>query len=91
MTLIIQSDAPLLVTHVPLIVVPDRCVNVHGHHRDFRPLETGRWINASVEQTRYRPLAVRTEVLPLARALISGWTPVGTTTTARISWTSLAN
>ena len=91
MTLIIQSDPPLLVTHVPLVVVPDGCVNVHGHHYDFRPLEAGPWINVSVEQTGYRPLDVRTEVLPLARALISGWTLVGTTTIDRIGRASLAN
>ena len=91
MTLVIQSDPPLLVTHVALVAVPDGWVNVHGHHHDFRSLETGPWINVSVEQTGYRPLDVRNQVLPLARALISGRTPVGTTTIDRISWTSLAN
>ncbi|MCY4119654.1 MAG: metallophosphoesterase [Acidobacteria bacterium] len=30
MTLLIRSDPSLLVTHVPLIAVPDGCVNVHG-------------------------------------------------------------
>ena len=76
--------APLLVTHVPLVVVPDGCVNVHGHHHNFRPLEIGRWINVSVEHTGYRPLDVRTQVLPLARTLISGRTPDGATTVDRI-------
>ena len=37
MTLVIHADPPLLVTHVPLVAVPDGCVNVHGHHHDFRP------------------------------------------------------
>ena len=60
MTLVIQADPPLLVTHVPLVAVPDGCVNVHGHHHDFRPLGTGPWINVSVEQTGYRPLDVGT-------------------------------
>ena len=90
MTLIIRSDPPLLVTHVPLVVVPDGCVNVHGHHHDFRPLETGPWINVSVEQTGYRPLDVHTQVLPLARTLISGRTPDGATTIDRIGRASQA-
>ena len=85
------SDPPLLVTHVPLVVVPDGCVNVHGHHHDFRPLETGPWINVSVEQTGYRPLDVRTQVLPLARALAAGRAPEGATTIDRIRRAGFAN
>ena len=77
MTLVIHADPPLLVTHVPLVAVPDGCVNVQGHHHDFRPLGIGPWINVSVEQTGYRPLVVRTEVLALARALVGGGTPAG--------------
>ena len=80
MTVVIHADPPLLVTHVPLVAVPDGCVNVHGHHHDFRPLGIGPWINVSVEQTDYRPLDVGTEVLPLARALVGGGTPAGATT-----------
>ena len=91
MTLVIHTDPPLLVTHVPLVVVPDGCVNVHGHHHDFRPLETGPWINVSVEQTGYRPLDVRTQVLPLARALVGGRMPEGETTIDRIGRAGLAN
>ena len=49
MTLLIHADPPLLVTHVPLVVVPDGCVNVHGHHHDFRPLE-----NPPVDQRERR-------------------------------------
>ena len=91
MTLVIHADPPLLVTHVPLVVVPDGCVNVHGHHHDFRPLETGRWINVSVEQTGYRPLDVRTQVLPLARALAAGRVPERATTLDHIRRAGLAN
>ena len=91
MTLVIHTDPPLLVTHVPLVVVPDGCVNVHGHHHDFRPLETGPWINVSVEQTAYRPLDVRTQILPLARALVGGSTPEGANTIDRIGRAGLAN
>ena len=91
MTLVIHTDPPLLVTHVPLVVVPDGCVNVHGHHHDFRPLETGPWSNVSVEQTGYRPLDVRTQILPLARALVGGRMPEGETTIDRIGRAGLAN
>jgi len=84
MTLLIRSDPPLLVTHVPLVAVPAGCVNVHGHTHDFKPLEPGPWINVSVEQTDYRPLEVRTEVLPLARALVRGRIPAGDKTIDRI-------
>ena len=91
MTLVIRTEPPLLVTHVPLVAVPDGCVNVHGHHHNFKPLETGPWINVSVEQTAYRPLDVRSQVLPLARALLSGWTPEGATTIDRIGRAGLSN
>ena len=30
-TLYVDGDPPLLLTHVPLRVVPEGCVNVHGH------------------------------------------------------------
>lgn len=84
MTLLIRSDPPLLVTHVPLVAVPAGCVNVHGHTYDFKPLEPGPWINVSVEQTDYRPLDVRSEVLPFARVLVSGRAPAGDKTIDRI-------
>ncbi|MCY4510216.1 MAG: hypothetical protein OXG35_25130 [Acidobacteria bacterium] len=90
MTLVIRSDPPLLVTHVPLAEVPRGCVNVHGHEHTFKPLKRGRWINVSVEQTEYRPLDVRTEVIPLAKVLIAGWIPPGETTAERIRHVPLA-
>ncbi|MDE0062262.1 MAG: hypothetical protein OXU72_05670 [Gammaproteobacteria bacterium] len=40
----------------------------------------------SVEQTGYRPLDIRTQVLPLARALVGGRTRAGATTIDRIAW-----
>ena len=67
MTLVIRSDPPLLVTHLPLTEVPDGCVNVHGHEHGFKPLRQGRWINVSVEQTVYRPLDVRRRSSPWRR------------------------
>ena len=84
MTLVIQSDPPLLVTHVPLTEVPDGWVNVHGHEHTFRPLRRGRWINVSVEQTLYRPLDVRTQIIPLAKKLVARRIPPGHTTAERV-------
>ena len=83
MTLVIRSDPPLLVTHVPLTEVPDGWVNVHGHEHAFKPLRRGRWINVSVEQTLYRPLDVRTQIIPLAKALVARRMPPGLTTAER--------
>ncbi len=64
---------------------------MHGHTHDFKPLEPGPWINVSVEQTDYRPLDVRTEVLPLARALVRGRIPAGDKTIDRIRRVTLVN
>ena len=90
MTLVIRSDPPLVVTHVPLTDVPDGCVNVHGHEHAFKPLRQGPWINVSVEQTLYRPLDVRTQIIPLARALAARWIPPGLTTAERVRHAPLA-
>ena len=90
MTLVIRSDPPLLVTHVPLTEVPAGCVNVHGHEHAFKPLREGRWINVSVEQTHYHPLDVRTQIIPLAKALAAGWIPPGRTTAERLGHAPLA-
>lgn len=84
MTAVIATEPALLVTHVPMLAVPRGCVNVHGRHHAFKPLTNGPWINVSVEQTGYRPLDLRTEVLPLARTLVEGHTPIGSTTRERI-------
>ena len=89
MSLVIATDPPLLVTHVPLLRVPAGCVNVHGHEHNFKQLRQGPWINVSVEQIGYRPLDVRTEVLPLARALVDDRIPPGTTTADRVEYTHL--
>ena len=86
----LRSDPPLLVARVPLTEVPDGCVNVHGHEHTFKPLRRGRWINVSVEQTLYRSLDVRTQVIPLARALIARWIPSGLTTAKWVRHAPLA-
>ena len=67
LTLVIRSDPPLLVTHVPLTDGPAGCVNVHGREHTSKPLREGRWINVSVEQTLYRPVDVRMRSSPWRR------------------------
>ena len=89
-TLVIRSDPPLLVTHVPLTEVPEGCVNVHGHEHAFKPLRRGRWINVSVEQTLYRLLDVRAQIIPLAKALVARRIPPGLTTAERVRHAHLA-
>ena len=66
------------------------CVNVHGHEHAFKPLRRGRWINVSVEQTLYRPLDVRTQIIPLAKALVARRIPPGLTTAERVRHARLA-
>ena len=57
-SLYVEGDPPLLLTHVPLRVVPGSCVNIHGHlHHTHVPGKT-RHINVCVEQLQYRPKAL---------------------------------
>ena len=54
-SLYVEGDPPLLLTHVPLRVVPKDCVNIHGHlHHTHVPGST-KHINVCVEQLQYRP------------------------------------
>ena len=75
------GDPPLVWTHYPLAEVPDGMVNVHGHiHSNQRE---GPYINVSVEQLDFRPVSLR-NLRILAKALVQGHTPNGTTTIERI-------
>ena len=56
MTLLIRGTPPLVLTHMPLEVVPAGAVNVHGHTHNNTPLRAGPYVNVCVEHTRYRPL-----------------------------------
>ena len=78
-TLYVDGDPPLLLTHVPLRVVPERCVNVHGHLHQGRVPGGTQHINVCVEQLHYRPRAL-TAVRALARRLVRGDTVRGRTT-----------
>ena len=83
MTMLIEHDTPLLLTHVPLDEVPPGCVNIHGHVHNNVPLGHTRHINICVENTGYEP--VRLEAIRmLADQLVAGWTPPGETTLERL-------
>ena len=78
----VDGDPPLVFTHIPLLHVPEGCVNVHGHTHNEPPRETPH-INVSVEQLDYRPVALP-RLRRLARRLVAGRYPYGATTLARI-------
>ena len=78
-SLYVEGDPPLLLTHVPLRVVPKDCVNIHGHlHHTHVPGKT-RHINVCVEQLQYRPRAL-SALRKLAQRLVKGVTVRGRTT-----------
>ena len=82
-TLYVDSDPPLLLTHMPLERLPDGFINVHGHtHNNLAPLSPFH-INVCVEQLRYRPVDLN-RVLALARALLAGARPLEETTAEQI-------
>ena len=81
-TMFVEGDPPLVFTHIPLTDVPEGCVNVHGHTHDEPPRATPH-INVSVEQLDYRPVAL-SRLRTLARRLVAGRYPDGTTTLERI-------
>ena len=75
-TLCVGGDPPLLMTHIPLRIVPDGCVNLHGHIHHHRVAGRTRHINLSVEQVRYRPRAL-TSIRRLAARLVQRETLTG--------------
>ena len=81
----VDGDPPLLLTHVPLRVVPGGCVNIHGHLHHKRIPGRTRHINVCVEQLQYRPRALST-LHRLARRLVNGKTVRGRTTTDQLGW-----
>lgn len=77
-----DGDPPLVFTHIPLTLVPEGCVNIHGHTHDEAPWDSPH-INVSVEQLAYRPVAL-TRLSLLARELAAGRYPPGDTTLERL-------
>ena len=76
------GEPPLIWTHYPLTNVPDGYVNIHGHEHNSPPAHSPH-INVSVEQLDYRPVRL-VDLRTLARALVVGMYPQGTTTIERI-------
>ena len=83
-TLYAAGDPPLLLTHVPLLLVPHGAVNVHGHVHEQESPTPNRHINVSVEQLDYAPARV-SEIRRLARRLMEGRIVPGESTRARLN------
>ncbi len=83
-TLYAAGDPPLLLTHVPLLLVPHGAVNVHGHVHEQESPTPNRHVNVSVEQLTYRPTKL-SEIRRLARRLMEGRTVPGESTRARLN------
>ena len=81
--LVIETDPPIVMTHVPLDVVPPGWVNVHGHLHNHAPPGDTPHINVCIEHTDYRPLRLES-LAELAKRLIAGKVPGGATTAERI-------
>ena len=84
-TMYVDGDPPLLLTHMPLRVVPDGCVNIHGHLHQERVPRSTRHINVCVEQLQYRPTGLTT-LRALGRHLVKSDTVRGRTTAHRLDW-----
>ena len=82
-TLYAAGDPPLLLTHVPLLQVPDGAINVHGHVHEEESPTPNRHINVSVEQLNYGPARL-SEIRRLARRLVEGRTVPGHSTRTRL-------
>lgn len=81
-TLYVDGDPPLLLTHMALRVVPEGCVNVHGHlHQSLVSDWATPHINVSVEQLEYRPCSLAS-IRGLAGRLAAGGVTVRGLTTA---------
>ena len=82
MAIAVESEPPLLFTHVPLAQVPTGAVNVHGHTHEEPTAGNLPRINVSVEQTEYRPIELK-KIAALATLVVAGRASEGKTTAAR--------
>ena len=80
----IDTDPPMVLTHVPMSVLPSGWVNLHGHVHNNEPLRDTPHINVCVEHTEYRPLPLES-LLTLGKRLLAGRVPEGATTADRTS------
>ena len=81
--LAVDTNPPLVLTHVPMGVIPPGWVNLHGHIHNNEPLRTTPHINVCVEHTDYRPVPLES-LVTLAKRLLAGDVPEGATTGDRI-------
>ena len=80
----VPGEPPLLMTHVPLLAVPDGCVNVHGHLHGARVPGATPHINVSVEQLDYRPSRL-TDIRRLAARVVAAGGVPGRTTAEQLA------
>ena len=81
--IVIESDPPMVLTHLPMGPLPPGWVNLYGHVHNNEPLRDTPHINVCVEHTDYRPLPLES-ILTLAKAVLTGRRPDGLTTADRI-------
>ena len=79
----IDTDPPMVLTHIPMGALPPSWVNLYGHVHNNEPLRETPHINVCVEHTDYRPLPLGS-LVTLAKHLLAGDVPEGTTTDDRI-------
>ena len=79
----IETDPPMVLTHLPMGALPRSWVNLYGHVHNNEPLRETPHINVCVEHTEYRPLRLES-LRTLAGHLLTGHVPEGSTTAARI-------
>lgn len=81
---VIDTDPPLAMTHVPLAEVPGDWVNGHGHVHNMKPLPgDSAHVNVCVEHLEYRPVKLE-RILALAKHVLRHGQPRGTTRIDRI-------
>ena len=81
--IVIETDPPMVLTHLPMGPLPPGWVNLYGHVHNNEPLRDTPHINVCVEHTGYRPLRLES-LRTLGKAVLSGPTPNGATTADRI-------
>ena len=78
--LAIDTDPPMVLTHVPMDGLPAGWVNLYGHVHNNEPLRDTPHINVCVEHTDYRPLPLES-LITLGKHLLAGHVPGGAATT----------
>ena len=77
------GDPPLCMTHLPLLNVPEGCINIHGHTHGAPAAPQGPRINVCVEHLEYRPAPLQ-DIRRLAAEFAAGRSVHGTTTAEQL-------